>query len=411
MPTTPAKARHLLRDGKAKVVRREPFTIQLNYATGEAMQPIVLGVDAGSKVIGLSASTEDEELYAAEVHLRNDIVELLAARLQSRKVRRSRTTRYRKMRLLNRVRSKHKGWIAPSVKQKIDTHLRVIADVHRILPVSKIIIETASFDIQKIKNPEIAGFEYQQGEQKGFWNVREYVLWRDGHKCAHCHGKSGDNILNVHHIESRKTGGDAPNNLVTLCNTCHNKYHSGQIKLSIKRGKSFRDAAFMGIMRNTTLACLRMHYLNVEESYGYLTKSSRIEHGLAKEHRIDALCISGHPGAALSDVWYRQKAVRTRNRRIHKATINRGGTRKLNQAPKYVFGFQLFDKVRMLDGRIGFVFGRRSSGAFDVRTLSGLKLSGCVRYKNLTLLQKRKTICVERETVLELVGYEKNENL
>ena len=411
MPTTPAKARHLLRDGKAKVVRREPFTIQLTYVAGETTQPIVLGVDAGSKVIGLSASTEDEELYSAEVYLRNDIVELLAARLQSRKVRRSRTTRYRKMRLLNRVRSKHKGWIAPSVKQKIDTHLRVIADVHKILPVSKIIIETASFDIQKIKNPEIAGSEYQQGEQKGFWNVREYVLWRDGHKCTHCHGKSGDNILNVHHIESRKTGGDAPNNLVTLCNTCHNKYHSGQIKLSIKRGKSFRDAAFMGIMRNTTLACLRMHYLNVEESYGYLTKSVRIEHGLAKEHRIDALCISGHPGAALSDVWYRQKAVRTRNRRIHKATINRGGTRKLNQAPKYVFGFQLFDKVRMLDGRIGFVFGRRSSGAFDVRTLSGLKLSDCVRYKNLTLLQKRKTICVERVTVLELVGDEKNENL
>ena len=395
MPTTPAKARHLLRDGKAKVVRREPFTIQLNYATGEAIQPIVLGVDAGSKVIGLSASTEDEELYAAEVHLRSDVSDLLSSRLSFRRARRARTTRYRGPRFLNRVRSKHKGWLAPSIEQKIETHLRVVADVHRILPISKIIIETASFDIQKIKNPEISGTEYQQGEQFGFWNVREYVLWRDGHKCMNCHGKSGDNILNVHHIESRKTGGDAPNNLITLCNTCHSKYHLGEIRLSVKRGKSFRDAAFMGIMRKTTLARLRATYQDVDESYGYITKRSRIEYGLLKEHRIDALCISGHAGAALADVWYRSKAVRTHNRQTHKATINMGGTRKLNQAPKYVFGFQLFDKVRMLDGREGFIFGRRSSGQFDVRTLAGIKLSASISYKKLQLLERRKTICLE----------------
>lgn len=395
MPTTPAKARHLLRDGKAKVVRREPFTIQLTYVAGEATQPIVLGVDAGSKVIGLSASTEDEELYAAEVHLRTDVSELLATRKQCRKARRSRTTRYRKMRRLNHIHSKPKGWLAPSVEQKITTHLRVIADVHKILPVCKIIIETASFDIQKIKNPEISGIEYQQGEQHGFWNVREYVLWRDRYECQYCCGRSKDSVLTVHHIQSRKTGGDAPNNLITLCETCHKKYHSGEIELPVKRGKSYCDATFMGIMRKTTLARLRAQYQAVEMTYGYLTKNSRISHNLPKGHRIDALCISGHPGAALSDVWYRQKAIRTRNRQIHKATINKGGTRKLNQAPKYVFGFQLFDKVRMPDRRVGFVFGRRSSGSFDIRTLDGTHLSAGISYKKLCRLCRRKTVLLE----------------
>ena len=397
MPTTPAKARHLLRDGKAKVVRREPFTIQLNYATGEAMQPIVLGVDAGSKVIGLSASTEDEELYSAEVHLRTDVSALLATRKQFRAARRSRTTRYREARFLNRVHGKHTGWLAPSVEQKIGTHLRVIADVHKTLPVSKIIIETASFDIQKIKNPEIAGVGYQQGEQLGFWNVREYVLWRDGHQCHSCRGKSKDIILNVHHIQSRKVGGDAPNNLITLCATCHKKYHAGKIKLLIRRGQSFRDSAFMGIMRKTVLARLQERYTDVEMTYGYLTKNARISHELLKEHRIDALCISGHPGAALADVWYRCKAVRTRNRQIHRSTINKGGTRKLNQAPKYVFGFQLFDKVVLPDNTTGFIFGRRRSGQFDIKTLEGVGAPRYLTYKKLHIVAKRKTICVERK--------------
>ena len=116
----------------------------------------------------------------------------------------------------------------------------MVDDVCKILPVTKIVVETASFDIQKIKNPEISGKEYQQGPQLDFWNVCEYVLFRDGHTCRCCKGKSKDRILNVHHIESRKTGGNSPDNLVTLCETCHKKYHKGEITLpkEIKRGAS-----------------------------------------------------------------------------------------------------------------------------------------------------------------------------
>ena len=205
MPCKPAKARHLLRDGKARVVRRTPFTIQLTIATGENVQSIHLGVDAGSKHIGLSATTEKEELFSSEVELRKDITDLLSSRREMRRARRNRKTRYRAPRFDNRVHAKNKGWLAPTLENKISAHLSRIKAIRAILPVSRITIEVASFDIQKIKNPEIEGEQYQQGEQLGFWNVREYVLFRDGHKCCHCHGKSKDPILNVHHIESRKT--------------------------------------------------------------------------------------------------------------------------------------------------------------------------------------------------------------
>lgn len=168
-----------------------------------------------------------------------------------------------------------------------------MANVCKILPINQIIVETASFDIQKIKNPDIQGTEYQQGEQMDFWNVREYVFFRDGHTCQCCKGRSKDKILNVHHIESRKIGGNAPNNLITLCETCHKGYHNGTVILpkNIKRGMQFKDAAFMGIMRWAFYNALKEQYepaIPVSMTDGYLTKNTRIEHGLLKEHYIDA---------------------------------------------------------------------------------------------------------------------------
>ena len=273
MPCSPAKARHLLKAGKAVVRRRTPFTIQLRIATGETKQSVTLGVDAGAKHVGLSAATEREEVFASEVELRQDITGLLAARLSLRRERRQRKTRYRAPRFLNRVRSKHKGWLAPSVENRIQAHMSRIDAICGLLPVTKIVIETASFDIQKIKHPDVEGTDYQQGDQLGFWNVREYVLFRDGHVCQHCHGHAKDKILNVHHLESRQTGGDAPNNLITLCETCHKACHAGKIKLKVKRGQSFRAEAFMGIMRWTLLDRVRKTHpkLPVENTYGYLT--------------------------------------------------------------------------------------------------------------------------------------------
>lgn len=392
MPCSPAKARLLLKAKKAIVKRRTPFTIQLTQATGETVQPVTLGVKAGSKEIGLSASSEKTELYASVVRLRSDLVNLLSTRRELRRARRSRKTRYRAPRFDNRVHSKNKGWLAPSVENKINAHLSRIAAVRKILPVTKIVLETAAFDLQKIQNPNIEGKEYQEGDQLGFWNVREYVLFRDGHKCCHCHGKSKDTILNVHHLESRKTGGDAPNNLITLCETCHKAYHAGKITLKQKRGQAFRDAAFMGIMRWTFFNRLKAQCpeIEVQNTYGYLTKNTRIRCGFAKTKTTDAFCIAGNLSAKRLGEYFFQKQTRKHNRQIHKMTILKGGVRRRQQAPYEVKGFRLFDKV-LFHGQEGFVFARRSSGSFDVRTISGKKLSTDVSCKKLRLLEKRKT--------------------
>ena len=403
MPCKSSKARRLLKSNKAKVIRTEPFTIQLLYESSGYKEDITLGIDAGSKHIGVSATTKDKELYAADVELRNDIVEKLSTRRQYRRNRRNRKTRYREPRFLNRVHSKHKGWLAPSIENKINTHLKVVREVHKILPITKIIVETASFDIQKIQNPEISGVDYQHGDQLGFWNVREYVLHRDNHQCQNCHGKSKDKILNVHHIESRKTGGDAPNNLITLCETCHKKYHNGEIDLNFKRGSSFKDAVFMGIMRWEFYNRLKYLYPVVEMTYGYITKNIRILCELPKEHYVDAFCVTGNINARQLGYYYYQKQVRKTNRQIHKAKILKHAIRKLNQAPKYVNGYQLFDKVKYKKSSY-YIFGRRKSGYFDMRNLSGEKVNnGSISYKKIKLLETRKCILTERRSCSPLM--------
>ena len=400
MPTeNHAKVRALLKHGKAKVIQRCPFTIQLLYESTTHTQKINLGIDAGSKTIGVSATTDSKVLYESEVVLRNDIVELLSGRRALRNSRRSRKTRYRKPRFDNR--KKPDGWLAPSIRQKIETHVTVVGNVMKILPMTKIIVETASFDIQKIKNTEIEGEGYQHGEQLDFWNVREYVLFRDGHTCQCCKGKSKDNILNVHHIESRKTGGNAPNNLITLCETCHKAYHKGIITLpkEIHRGMRFRDAAFMGIMRWAFYDRLKELYnplgAEVINTYGYITKNTRIEHGLPKEHYVDARCISDNPAAKPLDHYYFQKKVRCHNRQIHKNTILKGGIRKRNQASYEVKGFRLYDQV-LWKGQKCFIFGRRSTGRMDLRLLDGTHINASVGHKNLKLLSMRKNYLIEQ---------------
>ena len=400
MPTNRhGKVKHLLKNNLARVVTRCPFTIQLLYESTNYTQELTLGVDAGSKHIGLSVVSEKCEVYSGVVELRNDITDLLAAKRALRSSRRNHL-RYRKARFSNRKKSKQPGWIAPSVRNKINSHLTVVAKIHQILPVSKIIVETASFDIQKIKNPDIKGIEYQQGESTDFWNIREYVLFRDNHTCQCCKGKSKDKRLNVHHIESRKTGGNAQNNLITLCETCHTGYHKGIIELpkNIKRGMSFRHAAFMGIMRWAFYDELKTIYTDVSNTYGYITKNTRISQELPKEHNVDAYCIAGKISSKRTDEYYYQRKVRSHNRQIHKANKIKGGRLKLNQAPYEVKGFRLFDKVRY-EGKECFISGRRSTGYFKLITLDGTIVHQSASHKKLTLIEPKKSYLIERRKV------------
>lgn len=402
MPTERfGKVRRLLKNSLAHVVCRIPFTIQLDYDTTDYTQPVSLGIDAGSKHIGISATTSEKELYAADVELRNDIVDKLSTRREQRRTRRSRL-RYRKARFNNRVSSKRKGWLAPSVENKIQTHLTIVEKIHKFLPITNIVVETASFDIQKINNPSISGSEYQQGEQLDFFNVREYVLFRDNHTCQHCKGKSKDKVLNVHHIESRKTGGDSPKNLITLCETCHKAYHRGEFELHVKRGKSFRDAAFMGIMRWSFYDRLKNIYPNVSMTFGYITKNTRITNNLPKEHYVDARCISGNPMSKPLGYYFYQKKVRCQNRQIHKSNFLKGGRKKLNQAPFLVKGFRLFDLVEY-QKELYYIFSRRNSGYFDIRKLDGTKVNkGSINCKHLRLIATRKSILIEKRTQVNL---------
>ena len=410
MPTTRyGRVRRLLRKEQAVVVDYRPFTIQLNYDTPNGVQEVSLGVDAGTKHVGFSATTKKKVLFEAELLLRSDIVEKLSTRREFRRTRRNRKTRYRKSRFMNRTGCKKPGWVAPSVRQKVDSHIYWISKICKFLPISNITVETAQFDTQLLKAQEQGlqlprGTDYQKGEQLGFYNVREYVLFRDGHKCQCCKGKSKDNKLHAHHIESRKTGGDAPNNLITLCSECHTKYHRGEIELprAARRGTSLRDAAQMGIMRKALFNRLKDEIgdaIPCYETYGYITKHTRTNACLPKAHVIDARCISGNPYVETDGHYWIIRKLRTNNRQLHKASIIKGGIRKNNQAPREVHGYRLMDSVVYAE-RHCFVNGRRQSGYFSLSDISGHVLAASVNYKHLNLINHNNTNIMEEAVLL-----------
>lgn len=407
MPTERyGKIGYILRHGKAHVVSRVPFVVQLDYDSTTYTQDVNLGIDAGSKHIGVSASSEKKEMLAAQVELRSDIVKLLSTRRELRRNRRNRKTRYRKARFDNR--KKKDGWLAPSVEQKIESHLKVIRLVHKLLPITKTTIEVAQFDAQKIKNPGINGEDYQQGEQMGFWNVREYVLARDGHKCVHCKGKSKDPILNVHHLESRKTGGNSPSNLVTLCETCHKAYHRGEFELKIKRGNSLRDAAVMNIMRWAVYERAKKVFGNVHLTYGYITKHTRIENDVTKTHAADAFCIAKNVHAIRLSSFFMCRCVPRHTRSLQVAKPKKGGIRR-NTIASHKIGrsrFQRFDMVRW-NGKECFIFGS-TNGRLVLRDVEGFKMheNASVNIKTIKFLKRLKNnILMEEKDFRKLNNY------
>lgn len=294
MPTSNVKARVLLKSNKAKVKKVKPFTIKLTYETSNYTQDITLGIDSGYLNIGFSATTEKKELISGEVKLLQGMSNRITEKVQYRRIRRQRL-RYRKARWQNR--KINDGWLAPSIQHKLDSHIRFIEKLKGILPISKIIVEVANFDIQKIKNPDIQGEEYQQGEQMEFWNLREYILHRDNHKCQNpkCKNKDKQPILEIHHIKYRSSGGtDTPNNLITLCNKCHTSPNHKQGKFLYEwqfnkpKIRGFKDATFMSIVRWRLVNFIKSLY-----TYGYITKSNRIKNNLEKTHFNDAFIIAG----------------------------------------------------------------------------------------------------------------------
>lgn len=397
MPTNRlGHVRRLLKAKMATIVSYTPFTIQLLYSTTEYTQEVSLGVDTGSKHIGLSATSSSKVLFEAQVDIRDDVSRKIRERKALRQNRRARHTRYRKQRSLNRISNKHNGWIAPSIRNKVDTHCYWIRRLCDIIPICRVIVEVGQFDIQALmatdmNRPKLYGNDYAHGEQYGFQNTREYVLHRDGYTCLACNGSRKDTKLHVHHIQSRKIAGDAPNNLVTLCKTCHELYHKGLITLptSIRRGMSYKDATAVGIMKPYILAEVKKicgSRILCKETYGYITNAIRRQCGLHKAHYIDARCISGHPTAVSCDgSVYLIHKIRVNNRQLHMATYNKYGIRRQAQASKEIHGYRLMDTVRY-ENRVCVISGRRSNGFFSLSEPDGKKINQSISYKKLTLV-------------------------
>lgn len=391
MPCRPAKARKLLRGGKAKVVRRTPFTIRLLWDCEGHTQEVVAGMDTGSVKLGCAAVTNGKVVYAAEVKIRNNISRKMKKRKQYRQKRRHRKTRYRPARFLNRATSRRKGRLAPSIRSKLDSHLRERRFVEQILPVTSWIVETAQFDIHQIQNPDVEGAGYQQGQQVGFENVKAYVLWRDDYKCQHkTRGTKHSKKLHVHHIIHRSQGGtDEPNNLITLCCSCHDALHAGEWELPKRRRRSrTRHATHVGIVQSQ----LKKEW-NFTETFGYLTKMKRRQLGLNKTHANDAvaICCAGVDKISVRSVVLCKRHVASGDYRQTK-----GKRSEIRIPTGKLFGLRRFDFIRTRKG-LGFVKGKRSNGCFDmsnVDLISSYSVSvrtNCVRVsaRSSTLVQTK----------------------
>lgn len=288
MPTTPRNARKLLKQNKAKVLKRTPFVIQMQCQTGENKQDITLGIDSGYKEVGFSARTEKKELISGELKLRTNISKLLEQRRNYRRTRRNKLW-HRQPRFNNRKR--HEKWLAPSLQHKLDTHIGLVDKVKSMLPITSVIVEVAKFDTQKMQNPEICGIEYQYGELQGF-EVKEYLLEKFKRTCVYCNKK--DVPLEVEHIIPKSRGGSSRvSNLTLSCSKCNREKgaqtaeefgHPDVQKLS---KKPLQQTVFMNLVRKYLV-----EKLGCEHTYGYITKYKRVKNDILKSHINDAFMIS-----------------------------------------------------------------------------------------------------------------------
>lgn len=363
MPTARfGKVRRLLKTKKAKVVRREPFTIKLLYEPEtDVVQECYCGVDTGSRHIGVAVVSNDKVLYQSQTELRNDIKRKMDARRQARRFRRFRKTRYRKPRFLNRGNSTRSDKLPPSVKHKVQAHIDEIEFCKKILPISdsNLIIEVSQFDTALMKDPSLISekvkhWGYQQGFNYGYSSRREAILHRDNYTCQCC-GKKNCR-LEVHHVKFKSNGGtDDEENLLTLCEDCHKGVHAGTVVLSKKpkKSKNLKYATHMSIIRSYLLK----KYPNAIETFGFVTSENRNHLNLEKDHHIDA-CVVASGGLEFKelDVIYYKRRVSKGNYQLTK------GFRGEQKIPKgKICGFRRFDKVEYFDNEY-FIESRKSSG-------------------------------------------------
>ena len=304
MPCHPARARHLLKQRKAAVWRRFPFTLILRQPSTKHKQPLRLKVDPGSRTTGLAVVATYKRgqvcLFAAELQHRGlQVKAALQKRRSVRRSRRSRHTRYRKPRFKNRRR--REGWLAPSLESRVQNVVQWALRFQRWMPLTALSMEAVRFDMQRLEEPEIDGVEYQQGTLFGY-EVREYLLEKWGRKCFYCEVEGVP--LQVEHIVARSNGGtDRISNLTLACAKCNQKKGNQDVKdflckqpdkykaLMAKAKAPLKDAAAVNSTRLALLERLRGFGLPLEVGSGGQTKWNRTQQGYAKTHWQDAVCV------------------------------------------------------------------------------------------------------------------------
>ena len=405
MPCTEKRARLLLRRGRARIHRMYPFTIRLVDRTVEKsrLQPLRLNLDPGSKVTGVAVVREDTQsnqhvLVLAEImHRGHEIRDALMTRYAFRRRRRAKL-RYRPARFDNRTR--HAGWLAPSLQHRVDTTMAWVDRLSRWAPVSSISQELVRFDTQAMQNPEISGIEYQQGTLAGY-EVREYLLEKWNRHCAYC--PATDVPLQAEHIVPKARGGsNRISNLTLSCASCntnkgtrpveeflaHDQKRLKRIKALAKA--TLRDAAVVNSTRWALYTALQSTGLPVEISTGGRTKWNRSRFGIPKTHALDAACVGDF--VSLKNWEAPTITIKATGRGCYQRTrLNGYGfPRGYLIRQKHAHGFQTGDMVKadVPKGKMaGIHSGRvaiRASGYFNIQTNDGVKQGIAHRYCRIT---------------------------
>lgn len=382
-PCRPSVARKLLRDGKAAVYRRFPFTLILKRAVelAEPVKPITVKVDPGSKTTGIALVQSGKVIFAAELtHRGQAIKDALESRRAIRRGRRQRNTRYRKPRFLNRT--KPKGWLAPSLQSRVNNLQTWLVRFVKLCNVQAISMELVRFDTQLMHNAEISGVEYQQGELAGY-EVREYLLEKFSRKCCYC-GKT-DITLEIEHIIPKSRGGsNQVSNLCLACRPCNVKKGNqtatefGFPNIQVQAKKPLKDASAVNSVRWAIWRMFDASGLPVEVGTGGRTKFNRTSQGYPKAHWIDAACV-GASGQAVK-LCAEQKPLQIKS-------VGRGSRQMVNsdkygfprgkaKQAKRVHGFQTGDMVKAIiqDGKKKGIY----IGTVSIRTTGSFKINGQV---------------------------------
>lgn len=300
LPCHPARARKLLRENKAVIKTIVPYTIKLNKVINNPIGSFTVGIDDGAKEVGVAVvnETTKEVVFKGTIKLRQDVSRKILQRSQYRRTRRVRNLRYREARFNNRG---VKDWIAPSIKQKKDSIVRVIKDLANRLNITKAVVEQGKFDTSSlVAGRKLEGKEYQIPNYEGR-NFRAKILWRDKYQCQHC--KSIEN-LHVHHIQYKSQGGtNAVSNGITLCERCHKELHDGLWLLN-KKPKHFKYPAHLQIGKKYLIESLINIEISIETCLGFMTSYWRKTIGIGKTHFNDAIalvCKSYLPKIAAKD--------------------------------------------------------------------------------------------------------------